>query len=70
MTFFFQHPVGVLVVAREKEWSEGCRGKKRANHGDIMEEGPSTPKAVAGDVARRLVAILRSKGKGKGKGKA
>ncbi|KNZ78649.1 hypothetical protein J132_11090 [Termitomyces sp. J132] len=71
--FFFQHPVGVLAVARGEGQSKGCEGKEAANCGDIQEAGPSTPKAVAGGVARglamlpRLATTLRSKGKGKGK---
>ncbi|KAG5340384.1 hypothetical protein C0989_001878 [Termitomyces sp. Mn162] len=65
-----KHPVGALVVARGEEQSKGHRGE--ANCGDI-QEGPLTPKAVAGGIARglatspRLVTTLRSKGKGKGK---
>ncbi|KAG5348758.1 hypothetical protein C0989_008451, partial [Termitomyces sp. Mn162] len=68
-----KHPVGVLVVARGEGWSEGCGDNEAANCGDIQEAGPSTPKAVAGGVARglatlpRLATTPRSKGKGKGK---
>ncbi|KAG5332432.1 hypothetical protein C0989_007048 [Termitomyces sp. Mn162] len=68
-----KHPVGVLAVARGEGQSKGCEGKEAANCGDIQEAGPSTPKAVAGGVARglamlpRLATTLRSKGKGKGK---
>ncbi|KAG5349333.1 hypothetical protein C0989_004571, partial [Termitomyces sp. Mn162] len=71
--FFFQHPVGALVVARGEGWSEGCGDNEAANCGDIQEAGPSTPKAAAGGVARglamspRLATTPRSKGKGKGK---
>ncbi|KAG5334257.1 hypothetical protein C0989_003649 [Termitomyces sp. Mn162] len=71
-----KHPVGALVVVRGKEWSEGHGGEERANCGDIQQEGPSTPKAVAGSIARglvispRLATTPRSKGKGKGEGKA
>ncbi|KAG5332550.1 hypothetical protein C0989_006885, partial [Termitomyces sp. Mn162] len=71
--FFFQHPVGVLVVARGEGQSEGCGGDEAANCGDIQEAGPLTPKAAAGSVARglatspRLVTTPRSKGKGKAK---
>ncbi|KAG5723666.1 hypothetical protein E4T56_gene20276 [Termitomyces sp. T112] len=65
-----KHLVGALVVARGEEQSKGHRGE--ANCGDI-QEGPLTPKAVAGSIARglatspRLATTLRSKGKGKGK---
>ncbi|KAG5349135.1 hypothetical protein C0989_005679 [Termitomyces sp. Mn162] len=68
-----KHPVGALVVAREEGWSKGHGGKEVANHGDIQEVGPLTPKAVASGIARRLatlpqlVTTLRSKGKGKAK---
>ncbi|KAG5349641.1 hypothetical protein C0989_002615 [Termitomyces sp. Mn162] len=72
--FFFQHLLGALVVARGEEWSQGCRGKDRANCGDIIREAsPSTPKIAAGSVTKglatlpRVVTTLRSKGKGKGK---
>ncbi|KNZ81285.1 hypothetical protein J132_02056 [Termitomyces sp. J132] len=74
--FFFQHPLGVLVVERSKEWSEGCGGKERANCGDITEAGPLTPKAVTGGIAKgmamlpRVATTPRSKEKEKGKGKA
>ncbi|KAG5331596.1 hypothetical protein C0989_007856, partial [Termitomyces sp. Mn162] len=68
-----KHPVGALAVARGEGWSKGCGSKEAANCGDIQEAGPSTPKAVAGSVARglatlpRLATTPRSKGKGKGK---
>ncbi|KNZ73528.1 hypothetical protein J132_01335 [Termitomyces sp. J132] len=68
-----KHPVGVLAVARGEGWSEGCGGKEVANHGDIQEAGPLTPKAVAGSIARglamspQLATTPRSKGKGKAK---
>ncbi|KNZ71643.1 hypothetical protein J132_07874 [Termitomyces sp. J132] len=71
--FFFQCPVGVLVVARGEGRSKGCGGEEVANHGDIQEVGPLTPKAAAGSIARGLVmspqlaTTLRSKGKGKAK---
>ncbi|KAG5348995.1 hypothetical protein C0989_006662 [Termitomyces sp. Mn162] len=74
--FFFQHPVGALAVARGEEWSEGHGSEERANCGDIIEEGPLTPKAAAGSIARglatlpRLATTPRGKGEGKGKGKA
>ncbi|KNZ80868.1 hypothetical protein J132_04127 [Termitomyces sp. J132] len=62
-----KHLVGVLVVVRGKGWSKGCGGKEAENHGDIQEAGPSTPKAVAGGIARELATTPRSKGKGKAK---
>ncbi|KAG5732823.1 hypothetical protein E4T56_gene2753 [Termitomyces sp. T112] len=68
-----KHPVGALVVVRGEGQSKGCRGKEAANHGDIQEAGPLTPKAVAGGIARelatspQLVTTPRSKGKGKTK---
>ncbi|KAG5349156.1 hypothetical protein C0989_005561 [Termitomyces sp. Mn162] len=64
------HLVGALAVVRGKEWSKGCSGKEKADHGDI-QEGPSSPKAVTGGIDRglatlpRLVTTLRSKGKRK-----
>ncbi|KAG5730195.1 hypothetical protein E4T56_gene11683 [Termitomyces sp. T112] len=67
-----KHPVDALAVVRREEQSKGHGGKEKADCGDI-QEGPSTPKAAAGGVARslatlpRLVTTLRSKGKGKGK---
>ncbi|KNZ81899.1 hypothetical protein J132_10178 [Termitomyces sp. J132] len=63
--FFFQHPVGALVVARGEEWSEGHEGKETVNRGDIQEVGPLTPKAAAGGIARGLATTPRSKEKGK-----
>ncbi|KNZ73999.1 hypothetical protein J132_08653 [Termitomyces sp. J132] len=54
--FFFQHPVGALEVVRGEKWSEGRSGKEKVDHRDI-QEGPSTPKAVAGSVARGLEQI-------------
>ncbi|KAG5335750.1 hypothetical protein C0989_000473 [Termitomyces sp. Mn162] len=71
-----KHPVGALVVARREKWSKGHGGKERVNCGNITEEGPSTPKAVAGSIARglailpRLVTTPRGKEEGKGKSKA
>ncbi|KAG5349288.1 hypothetical protein C0989_004820 [Termitomyces sp. Mn162] len=68
-----KHLVGALAVVRGKGQSEGHRGEEAVNRGDIQEAGLSTPKAVAGSVARglvtspRLATTLRSKGKGKGK---
>ncbi|KAG5731781.1 hypothetical protein E4T56_gene1560 [Termitomyces sp. T112] len=68
-----KHPVGALVVVRGEGWSKGRGDNEAANCGDIQEVGPSTPKAVAGGVARglvtspRLATTPRSKGKGKGK---
>ncbi|KAG5349472.1 hypothetical protein C0989_003589 [Termitomyces sp. Mn162] len=56
-----KHPVGVLAVARGEGRSKGHGGEEAANHGDIQEVGPLTPKAVAGGVTRE------SKGKGKAK---
>ncbi|KNZ80869.1 hypothetical protein J132_04128 [Termitomyces sp. J132] len=66
-----KHLVGVLMVARGEEWSKGCEGEEMANHGNIQEAGPLTPKAVASSIARglailpRLATTPRSKGKGK-----
>ncbi|KAG5349697.1 hypothetical protein C0989_002346 [Termitomyces sp. Mn162] len=62
-----KHPVGALAVVRGKGWSEGHGGEEAANRGDIQEVGPSTPKAVAGGIARGLATTPRSKGKGKAK---
>ncbi|KAG5334798.1 hypothetical protein C0989_003064 [Termitomyces sp. Mn162] len=68
-----KHLVGALAVARGEGWSEGHRGKEAANHGDIQEAGPLTPKAAAGGIARGLVTspqlatTPRSKGKRKAK---
>ncbi|KNZ80082.1 hypothetical protein J132_07369 [Termitomyces sp. J132] len=62
-----KHPVGALAVVRGEGWSKGCGGEEAANHGDIQEAGPSTPKAAAGSVTRGLVTTPRSKGKGKAK---
>ncbi|KNZ71664.1 hypothetical protein J132_07830 [Termitomyces sp. J132] len=62
-----KHPVGALAVVRGEGWSKGCRGKEVVNCGDIQEAGPSTPKAVAGGIARGLATTLKSKGKGKAK---
>ncbi|KNZ78080.1 hypothetical protein J132_02270 [Termitomyces sp. J132] len=68
-----EHPVGALAVVRGEGWSKGRGDNEAANCGDIQEVGPSTPKAVAGGVARglvtspRLATTPRSKGKGKGK---
>ncbi|KAH0589263.1 hypothetical protein H2248_005025, partial [Termitomyces sp. 'cryptogamus'] len=61
------HLLDVLVVVRDEGWSESHGGKERVNHGDIMEPGPSTPKVVAGSIAKELAMNPRSKGKGKGK---
>ncbi|KAG5349001.1 hypothetical protein C0989_006639 [Termitomyces sp. Mn162] len=63
------HPVGALVVVRGEEQSKGYDGKEKADHGDI-QEGPSTPKAVASRglaTLPRLATTSRSKGKEKGK---
>ncbi|KAG5348749.1 hypothetical protein C0989_008492 [Termitomyces sp. Mn162] len=71
--FFFQHPVGALAVVRGEGRSKDRGDNEVANHGDIQEVGPLTPKAAAGGVARglatspRLATTPRSKGKGKGK---
>ncbi|KAG5721952.1 hypothetical protein E4T56_gene18395 [Termitomyces sp. T112] len=61
-----KHLVGALAVVRGKEWSKGCSGKEKADC-EHIQEGPSTPKAVTGSVARGLATTLRSKGKGKEK---
>ncbi|KNZ72632.1 hypothetical protein J132_02225 [Termitomyces sp. J132] len=62
-----KHPVGALAVARGEGQGKGRGDDEAANHRDIQEAGPSTPKAAAGGVARELATTPRSKGKGKGK---
>ncbi|KAG5719791.1 hypothetical protein E4T56_gene7272 [Termitomyces sp. T112] len=49
-----KHPVGALVVARGEGQSEGCGDDEAANHGNIQEVGPLTPKPVAGGITRGL----------------
>ncbi|KAG5334998.1 hypothetical protein C0989_002601 [Termitomyces sp. Mn162] len=61
-----KHLVGALAVVRGEEWSKGCGGKEKVDCGNI-QEGPSTPKAAAGNIARGLATTLRSKGKEKEK---
>ncbi|KAG5350640.1 hypothetical protein C0989_010000 [Termitomyces sp. Mn162] len=56
------------------EQSEGCGSIVSANQGDIREAEPSTPKHVAGSIAKGLAMLPRvattPKSKEKGKGKA
>ncbi|KNZ78244.1 hypothetical protein J132_01222 [Termitomyces sp. J132] len=47
-----KHLVGALAVVRGEGQSKGHGDNEAANHKDIQEAGPSTPKAAAGGVAR------------------
>ncbi|KAG5349774.1 hypothetical protein C0989_001958 [Termitomyces sp. Mn162] len=68
------HPPCKLVVMMEVEHSKGYGGEDCANCGDIGEAGPSTPRHVAGSIAKGFATLPRAattlKGKGKGKVKA